>query len=143
MMKFVTGLALSVALVSGAAFAQNIGEQRIAGMKAQGGAMGALTKMAKGEDPYDAAKATAAANTLVTSGKATAGWFPAGSKSGRAKDEIWSDNAKFQQVAAAFVVEAEAFAKIAGTGKDAMAAAMGKVGAACGACHTPYRAPAP
>ena len=143
MMKFVTGLALSVALVSGAAFAQNIGEQRIAGMKAQGGAMGALTKMAKGEDPYDAAKATQAANTLVTTGKAIVGLFPAGSKAGRAKDEIWYDNAKFQQVAAAFVTEVEAFAKVAGTGKDAMAAAMGKVGAACGACHTPYRAPAP
>jgi cytochrome c556 len=99
--------------------------------------------MAKGEEPYDAAKATTASGVLVANAKPLASWFPAGSKSGRAKDEIWSDNAKFQQVAAAFVTETEAFAKVAGTGKDAMAAAMGKVGAACGACHTPYRAPAP
>jgi cytochrome c556 len=143
MMKFVTGLALSVVLVSGVAFAQTVGEQRVGKMKDQGGAMGALTKMAKGEDPYDAAKAAAAATALHNSSMQLVTWFPAGSKSGRAKDEIWSDNAKFQDVAKAFMAETEAFAKVAGTGKDAMAAALGKLGGACGNCHTPFRAPAP
>jgi len=142
MIKFVTGLALAVVLASSGASAQNVTELRVAKMKEQGAAMGALSKMAKGEEPYDAAKANQQAQVLATHAKSIPSWFPAGSKAGRAKDEIWSDSAKWQQVSAAFVTETTAFAQVAGTGKDPMAAGLGKVGQACGACHTPFRAPA-
>ena len=122
-------------------------KDRQALMKTQGGGMGQLGKYAKGEEPYDAAKAVAAATVVHgTAGKIVA-LFPAGTQMGGgkgetwAKAEIWTDNAKFVAAAKALEDQAAKLVQVAGTGKDAMAAQMAEVGKACGGCHQPFRAP--
>ncbi|MBM3568252.1 MAG: cytochrome c [Alphaproteobacteria bacterium] len=131
-----------VAFGSVAASAQNIVEMRVAKMKEIGGAMGGLSKMAKGEDPYDAGRATQLATLVRGHSTQIVGWFPSGSTGGRAKAEIWTDSAKFKDAAGALTQQADALVRVAATGKDAMAAQFGNVGRSCGGCHTPFRAEA-
>ena len=101
-----------------------------------------LGAMAKGEAPYDAAKA----NQLLT------GWeagvkkyitlFPDNSKTGektRAKAEIWQNKADFEAKAGDFL-KAVGAAKAANNA-DAFKASFGNVGKACDGCHEKYRGP--
>lgn len=140
-------LAFGVA-VAGTAIAQmDPIKDRQAAMKGLGGAMGQLGKFAKGEEPYDAAKAVAAATVLNSTGPKMAALFPAGTQMGGGKGEtwakadIWSDGAKFSSAIKAFEEQTAKLVQVAGTGKDAMAAQMGEVGKTCGGCHTPFRQP--
>jgi len=133
---------------AGAAFSQSDPiKDRQAAMKGLGGAMGQLGKFAKGEEPYDAAKATAAAAVLSGAGPKMAAMFPAGTQMGGGKGEtwakadIWSDGAKFSAAITAYSEQTAKLAQVAGTGKDPMAAQMAEVGKTCGGCHTPFRQP--
>jgi cytochrome c556 len=108
---------------------------------------GVLGDMAKGETPYDAAIATAAAENLasVASMSKITMWIE-GSEQGaiegsRAKSEIWSDAAGFEASMTALVTAATAMIPAAGTDLDALRAAMGPIGNTCGDCHKAYRGP--
>lgn len=151
-MKFSVKLAAAAVVlgiaVSGAAVAQmDPVKDRQALMKTQGGAMGQLGKFAKGEEPYDAAKAMSAATALHGTATKIVPLFPAGTQMGGGKGEtwakadIWADMAKFQAAAKAFEEQSAKLVQVAGTGKDAMAAQMAEVGKTCGGCHTPFRQP--
>ncbi|MCC6305352.1 MAG: cytochrome c [Rhodobacteraceae bacterium] len=109
--------------------------------------LGILGAMAQGKAPYDAATAQAAADNLVLlSGlSATLHWLP-GSDNATAADTralpaIWANLADFAAKYAAFGDGARAMQAAAGGGLDAVKAAMGGLGGACGACHQTYRAP--
>ena len=109
--------------------------------------LGILGAIAKGEEPYDAARATAAAGNLAAVAKLDRSihWVE-GTVQGevpgtRAKAEIWSDAAGFDKVATELEVAADGLADAAGTDLDALRAAMGPVGKACGTCHDNYRGP--
>ncbi|MEO0402017.1 MAG: cytochrome c, partial [Pseudomonadota bacterium] len=108
---------------------------------------GLLGAMAKGETPYDAASATAAAENLAmaASMNRVVLWLE-GSEQGaapgsRAKAEIWTDAAGFEEKAVALETAAATMVSAAGTDLESLRAAMGGIGASCGDCHKAYRGP--
>ena len=108
-------------------------------MKSVGGATGEMAKMAKGEAPFDLAKAKASVAVYVdVSGKFGA-LFPDTSKTGgetTADAKIWSDAAGFKAAVDKFGNEAKAanFTDEAG-----FKAAFGNLTKNCGSCHETYR----
>jgi cytochrome c556 len=109
--------------------------------------MGLLGAMAKGAAPYDAATATAAASNLASVAKLDRSilWLE-GSVQGqvgntRAKAEIWTDAAGFNEDAMALETAADGLIAAAGTDLAALQAAMEPAGKACSACHEAYRGP--
>jgi cytochrome c556 len=142
--------ALATALLAGTAVAQDANPAiaaRKAHMDLYAFNLGIVGGMARGNVPYDAAAATAAAGNLAALAKLDQSrYWPEGTSSldtseSRALPELW-DNipdavAKGQALAAA----ADAFAAQAGGGLEALQAGLGPVGQACGACHESYRQP--
>jgi len=108
---------------------------------------GLLGAMAKGDTPYDAAIATAAAENLAAAASMNRMvlWLE-GSAQGtmegtRARPEIWSDAAGFEEDAMALETATAAMVTAAGTDLDALRIAMAAVGTACGDCHKANRGP--
>ncbi|MFP7570656.1 c-type cytochrome [Marivita sp. S2033] len=109
--------------------------------------LGILGAMAKGEVEYNAEAAQAAADTLVAvSNIQQAPMWPEGSDNmsidgTRAQPSVWEKNddflSKWSDLHPA-VVEMQG---AAGTGREALAPMIGKVGGACKACHDTHRAP--
>ncbi|WP_377507653.1 c-type cytochrome [Octadecabacter sp. R77987] len=104
-----------------------------------------LGGMAQDKMPYDAAAATAAADSIValTTLSQSRYWLP-GSDSesfegSRALPAIWAEGSDVGDKGAAFVEAALAMQAVAGTDLDALKAAMGPLGGACGDCHRNYR----
>lgn len=127
-------------LAATAAFAQSMHDKREEVMKAQGAQIGVLAGMAQEKAPYDAAAATAAATKLAE----IAAWdaeelFPQGDATGRALPAIWENWDDFQAKHEALVTASATMATEAGKGLDALKAAIGPIGAACGGCHQAYR----
>ena len=95
-------------------------------------------------DSGNAAAAVAPAGDMAAFAKQIVSLFPQGSGAGdtRAKEEIWSDWAKFQAVAAAHVDETEKLVQAAQSGDTgALGAQLKATGESCGACHKPFRKP--
>lgn len=107
---------------------------------------GPLAAIAKGAAPYDAAVAKAHAANLVTlskydpSGLYAPGTSSSDVKDSRAKAEIWKDPEGFKAKGTAFFEAVAALEPAAGAGQKELAAAVGKLGAACKDCHDTYRA---
>jgi cytochrome c556 len=103
--------------------------------------------MAQGKVPFDAK--VAADNAAIVSVVAKLPWagFGEGTDKGlptRAKPEIWSNSAKFKELAERLqtkVAELDAAAKSGNF--DQVKAAAGGVGGACKACHDDFRAEKP
>jgi cytochrome c556 len=100
-----------------------------------------LSAIAKGEAPYDSAKATAAYTSMEDSYKKVQGLFPDDSKTGektRASPKIWENRADFDTKMAAFI-------KVAGEAKAKASSEAGfkeihpAVVKACDNCHEVYR----
>jgi cytochrome c556 len=111
--------------------------------------LGLLGAMAKGEAPYDADVAAAAANNLLAASKMNnRAMWPAGSDMSAAgykdataaKPEIWSANSEIGAKSKALTDALETMAAAAGTGLDAVRSNMGAVGNGCKGCHESYRA---
>ncbi|WP_072387378.1 cytochrome c [Hyphomicrobium sp. CS1BSMeth3] len=122
--------------------AQDTIAQRKALMKAVGGASKTGSQMAKGEVPFDAAKASEAMGTIATSWAAFAKLFPKGSETGgetTASPKIWESFKDFEDKGAKLASDATAAQKAAANGADAFKAAFGDVTKNCGGCHKPYR----
>jgi len=105
-----------------------------------------LGGMARGNIPYDAATAQAAADNLValTELEARFSW-PAGTdnqsmEGTRAKPEIWENFDDVVSKAVALNAAAVNLASVASDGQEALGPAIGQVGQACNACHDAYRA---
>jgi cytochrome c556 len=102
--------------------------------------------MARGNIPYDAATAQAAADNLVALTELDARFnWPVGSDSDsvmgtRARPEIWENFDDVVAKAVALNESAVELQAVAGTGVEALGPAIGNLGAACTACHEAYRA---
>ena len=138
---------------SGAGAAEDVEKAigaRQAVMKIYSFNLGRLGSMAKGETPYDAEAAKAAADNLLAAAsmKNSAMW-PGGSGADnaalagktRAKGEIWSTYPKVSEKSKDLVKAATAMAAAAGDGLEAVRANIGAVGGACKGCHEPFRVP--
>lgn len=107
--------------------------------KVMGWNIGALSQMAKGERPYDAAAAQQAANALAALGPIMPGAFDPATKSKRTLQAIWDEPAKFQSAVDQYLEASVALAAVAGNGRDAVGGALGALGASCKNCHDSFR----
>jgi cytochrome c556 len=108
--------------------------------------LGAQTKtgagMAKGEIPYDQAKAQAIFATYVEAGSKIPDLFPDTSKTGgetAALPTIWENRADFKAKSDKFVADAKA-AQTSVKDADTFKSAFGGLTKNCGGCHETYRA---
>ncbi len=143
----------TIIAVAGAAVADSHGgnpavKARKAHMQLYGFNLGLLGGMAKGEIEYDAAAAKGAADNLaaVAALNQSRYWAPGTSNADlgeetRALPAIWEAGSKAGEIGGQLAEATVALAAVAGDGKDAMSAAMGAVGKACGDCHKGYRQP--
>lgn len=132
----------AIAFASTAAFADPIADRK-ALMKANGAAAGTISKVVKGETPFDAATVLAALQTLADDAQKMdpAVLWPAGSDVGdtASAPTIWTDPAGFQAAIDKF--QADTAAAVAAAPQDvaALQAQLGIIGGNCGACHEAYR----
>jgi cytochrome c556 len=146
-MRIVTALAaagLSAAFFASMASAQqNPIEARRALMKANGREATLMTKMVKGEEPYDAAKVKGAFDQWEKTAKTIGQDFPENSKEGdtRALPKIWTDKAEFEKLLAKFGKDVEEQKGKATQNLDGLKQAMAVVGKDCGDCHKEFRRP--
>lgn len=109
--------------------------------------LGVLFGMARGNIDYDAATAQAAASNLALLSKIdeTRYWEPGTDNASidgtRALPAIWENIPDVLSKVQNFQDTAAALDAAAGQGLEAMQAALGPVGQACGACHEAYRQP--
>lgn len=109
--------------------------------------IGVLGGMARGNMPYDAETAQAAADNLVAVASLHQGaMWPDGSDSmsidgTRAMPSIWEDNADFLSKWGDVATAAAGIAAVASDGQAALGPALGPLGATCKACHEAHRAP--
>jgi cytochrome c556 len=110
-------------------------------MKENGAAMKAASAMAKGDTEYKEGEAAGAMKVVADNLEEFPGLFPPGSDVGetKASAKIWEDMDGFKAAAAKTVTDAKAAEMAAAQGLDAFKAALGAVGADCGACHEIYR----
>lgn len=134
-------VALGLALAAGPALAQDPIAARKAAMKKNGGAMAQLVKMSKGEEPYDSAKAKAAAETIAEDLQGLDALFPPGSDKGdtKATAKVWEDMAGFKVALTRAQDAARTAAPLVAKDLDGLKAGMGAIGQACSGCHNTYR----
>lgn len=140
-------LTVSVAVAAAAFAATAVTAQsdpiaaRKAQMKTTGQQTGIGAKMAKGEEPFDLAKAKTIFATYEKAAAAMPALFPDTAKSGgdsTAAPKIWEDMADFKARFAKFGTDAKA-AEAAVKDLDSFKAAFGAVTRNCGGCHELYR----
>ena len=109
--------------------------------------IGVLGGMARGTVEYDAAQAQIAADNLAAISQLNQAFnWPEGSDmmaamTNRALPAIWENQDDFFAKWAAFGTATTGLQAAAGSGLEAMQAALGPVGGSCGACHDAYRQP--
>src|SRR5215472_12551094 len=117
--------------------------QRKALMKGNGENAGAVNKMVRGENPFDAAKVNAAFAQWEETAQKIPTLFPAPPAPGqdtRALPKIWENKADFDAKIAAFG-KAVADNKDKAKTLDELKVAFSDVSKACSNCHEPYRKP--
>jgi cytochrome c556 len=136
-------VALGVAVAAtGMAVGQDVIAQRKDLMKQVGGATKTSSDMIKGDKPYDAAAAAAAATTISKNWGAFATLFPDNAKTGgetTAAPAIWTDTKDFNAKGEGLAKAAAAAAEAAPKGADAFKSAFGEVTKTCKGCHEVYR----
>ena len=151
----VVGTVLGLAILAGAASGQDAAQKALAdATKARQAQMqlyafnlGLLGGMAKGEVPYDATAASAAAGNLASLAQLDQSrLWPEGSdemgvEGSKVMAELWQNMPDVMSKGADLVTAATAMEVAAGTDLANLQAAMGPLGGACGACHKAYRVP--
>ena len=102
---------------------------------------GRLGAMANGRAPYDAAAAAANAEVVADMAKLPWAGFSAGAEGGKARPDIWKEDAKFKERQQKLVEETGKLVTAAKAGNlDALKAQFGPTAASCKACHDSFRA---
>jgi cytochrome c556 len=102
--------------------------------------MARLGAMANGRVPYDAAAAVANAEVVAVVSRFVETGFAPGTEGGKAKPEIWTEQAKFKELNDRLIANADKLLVAAKAGNpDALKAAIGPVGETCKACHDAFR----
>jgi len=112
-------------------------------MTVMGNHLGRVAAMAQGRVPFDAKVAADNAAIVVTMSKLPWVAFGEGTDKGmptRAKADIWKEPAKFKDLQAKMMDDAEKFEAAAKSGSlDNVKAALGPLGRACKSCHDDFR----
>jgi len=101
---------------------------------------GRVGAMANGKVPFDAKAAEQNADIVALMAKLPWAGFDAAHEGGKAKPEIWKEQAKFKDLADKMQAETVKLAAAAKTGDlDKLKAAFGPAAASCKACHDDFR----
>lgn len=147
-MNLLASLALAAAAVSlsAPAFAQQFAtpqdaiKHRQAALKEMQQNFGRVAGMANGRFPFDAAEAVEKSQKAAELIKLPWAGFGPGTEGGKAKPEIWQEQAKFKQYQEAAISEMGKLAVVAKTGNlDSIKTAVGTTAAACKTCHDAFR----
>ncbi|MGA0570527.1 c-type cytochrome [Variovorax sp. VNK109] len=146
-MNAIASLALAAAAVSLSApvFAQFANPQdaikhRQSTLKEMQQNFARVAGMANGRFPFDAAEAAEKSQKAADLIKLPWTGFGPGTEGGKAKPEIWKEQAKFKELADASIAEMGKLAAVAKTGNlDSIKASVGTTGASCKACHDAFR----
>ena len=142
-LNFMAAAGLTLCLGAGVVFAADepqVVRQEL--MKKVGGSMGALSAIAKGQKPYDAATVKTALTTISTSAKDFPNHFPAGSETGfesEAAPAIWSSMDDFKSKAMKLSTDADTVLASMPADPAAVGQAVQTLGSDCGTCHQTYR----
>ena len=151
-MKHLVGLALAactltLALPASAQFAkpEDAIKYRQSSMFLMAQNMGRLGAMAQGKAPFDAKLALDSATNAEFLSRMPWGAFGDGTEKGtipsRAKPDIWTEKAKFNEISDKMQAEMVKLNVAAKTGNlDTIKAALGGVGATCKSCHDAFQA---
>lgn len=133
-------VALALGGVSVVWAADPVHERQVA-MRGVGDGFKALTAIAKKEAAFDATVVKTNASTIADNFKAASTLFIAGSGGGesRAKPEVWTDAAAFEQGLKDARAAAVALQSV--TDEAAFGPAQAALGATCKSCHDKYRLP--
>ncbi|MDM0106627.1 cytochrome c [Variovorax sp. J22R24] len=113
---------------------------RQSAMFIQGQHVGRLGAMAAGRVPYDAAVAVSNAEVVAQISRLPWAGFGPGTEGGKAKPEIWKEQAKFKELSERLMGETDKLLVAAKAGNlDALKTAMGAVGETCKTCHDTFR----
>ena len=141
MRKLVIAISM-LAFAGTAAYADPILDRQ-ALMKERGKIAGGISKVVKGEDPFDAAAVLAQLQALQANAEKfdADALFPKGSDTGdtTAAPKIWEDMAGFNAAEDKFLADTKAAVAAAPADADALKTQLGVLGGDCGACHQTYR----
>ncbi|MER9327635.1 cytochrome c [Mesorhizobium sp. M0152] len=141
MRKLVIAISM-LALAGSAAFADPMLDRQ-ALMKERGKIVGGLSKVVKGEEPFDAAAVLTTLQALQANAEKfdADALFPAGSDTGdtTASPKIWQDMAGFKATADKYLADVKAAVAAAPADIDALKSQINIIGGDCGTCHQTYR----
>ncbi|MBS9719853.1 cytochrome c [Tianweitania sp. BSSL-BM11] len=142
-MKKIVLTAGLLAMSFGMAHADPIADRQ-ALMKDMGKAVGSVAKIAKGEQPFDAATVKTALETLATDAQKLDAdkLFPEGTETGgdtEASPKIWEDRDGFKEQIAKYQADTAAAVKADPQDLESFQMAFKSITANCGACHQTYR----
>ena len=138
-------LALACAVLSMPAAAQfakteDAIKYRQSAMFIQNNHLGRLGAIVNGRVPYDAAMALANAEVVERISHLPWAGFGAGTEGGKAKPEIWKEQAKFKENQEKLMAETAKLVVAAKAGNlDALKAQFNVTGDTCKACHDTFR----
>ena len=96
--------------------------------------------MAAGRVPYDATSAVANAEVVAQISRLPWAGFGPGTEGGKAKPDIWKEQAKFKELSERLMADTDKLLVAAKAGNlDALKTAMGAVGETCKTCHDTFR----
>lgn len=102
--------------------------------------VGRLGAMASGRVPFDATAAVANAEVVAQISRIPWAGFAPGTEGGKAKPEIWKEQAKFKELNERLMAETDKLLVAAKSGNlDALKAAMSSLGETCKTCHDTFR----
>ena len=141
MRKLVIAISM-LAFAGSAAFADPILDRQ-ALMKERGKIVGGLSKVAKGDEPFDAAAVLTQLQALQANAEKldVDALFPKGSDTGdtTAGPKIWSDMAGFKAAEDKYLADVKAAVAAAPADVGALKTQVGAIGSDCGTCHQGYR----
>ncbi|MBZ9724439.1 cytochrome c [Mesorhizobium sp. CO1-1-11] len=141
MRKLVIAISM-LALAASAAFADPILDRQ-ALMKERGKIVGGLSKVVKGEEPFDAAAVLTQLQALQANAENfdVEALFPKGTDTGdtTAAPKIWEDMAGFKATEDKYLADVKAAVAAAPADVDALKTQIGTIGSDCGTCHQGYR----
>lgn len=140
-MKCIVLCASIFALTASAALADPIADRK-AQMKARGALVGELAPIARGQQPYDAAKVMATLEEMSKNAETDVSvLWPAGSETGdhTSAPKVWQDPSAFEAAVDKYQSDVDAAVAAKPQDIDAFRPLFGAITSNCGACHEDFR----
>lgn len=140
-MKSIVLCASILALSASTALAEPIADRK-AQMKARGALVGELAPIARGQQPYDAAKVMATLEEMSKNAETDISvLWPAGSETGdhTSAPKVWEDPSAFEAAVDKYKSDVDAAVAAKPQDIDAFRPLFGAITSNCGACHEDFR----